>query len=132
MNGYLQLDCWTFLAQTVDVNAGVQYGFVGSLVFASYDVSWQIYDERVPTSGSFYQLTSAATFQWTNDQFLSSCSCTMQYVRVYTDYAPSQLDQFYNLELMNPNSNDITLITEYLIKILYLYFRQPLHLSFPS
>ena len=71
---------------------------------------YTVFKSRIASSGSFYQLISTASFQWTNDPSLYSCLCKMQYVRVYTDYAPSQQDQFTSLALMNPESNYIFLI----------------------
>ena len=68
-----------------------------------------IFKTQTIASGSFYQLTSTATFQWANDVFSYPCNCKMQYVRVYTDYFPSQQDQFVSLALMNTSSNCIIL-----------------------
>ena len=98
-----------FIAQSVDVTAGIQYGS-GYVLLGGSPPPVIGFQGRSPTSGSFYQLTSAATFQWTNDVFTPQCTCKMQYVRVYTDYAPSQQDQFISMALMNPDSNRISFI----------------------
>ena len=95
------------MAQTVDVSAEMQYGFTYTLGSTSSTPPTITFKNRAPTSGSFYQLNSSATFQWTQDAYTLPCDCKMQYVRVYTDYAPSQQDQFISLALMNPSSNRI-------------------------
>ena len=95
-----------FIAQTVDVIANIQYGFIYTLGSTSSSPPLPppiVFKNRSSTAGSFYQLTPAATFQWTNDPHTPQCACKMQYVRVYIDYAPSQQDQFISLALMNPD-----------------------------
>ena len=108
-----------FIAQTVDVSTSMQYGFIYSLGSTSSTSPTIVFQNRAPTAGSFYRLTSIATFQWTNDNYTNTCGCNMQYVRVYTDYAPSQQDQFISLALMNPDSNCNLILSSNLIELSY-------------
>ena len=96
------MNTWIFVAQGVDVSANIQYGF-RYVLGAGYSVT-KDFKTRTPTAGTFYELTSAATFQWTNTADAIDCICKMQYVRVYTDYVPYNEDMMINLALMNPNS----------------------------
>ena len=99
------MNTWIFVAQGVDASANIQYGFRYALG-ASYSVQ-KGFKTRTPTSGNFYALTSAATFQWTKSNAYSQhCTCSMQYVRVYTDYIPYNEDMMINLALMNPDSKN--------------------------
>ena len=99
---YIPLDTWIFVAQGVDSSANIQYGF-RYVLGASYSVT-KVFKTRTPTSGNFYALTSAATFEWTNRGGSQHCICTMQYVRVYTDYIPYNEDMMISLALMDPDS----------------------------
>ena len=101
---YIPLNTWTFIAQGVDPSANIQYRFQ-CILGAGYSVT-KIFKTRTPTSGDIYALTSAATFQWTNDHKKQFCSCLMQYVRAYTDYIPYNKDMMISLALMNPDSKN--------------------------
>ena len=66
-----------------------------------------VFKTRNPSSGTYYALTSAAVFKWTNDDdYYTHCNCKMKYVRVYTDYVPYNQDMMINLALMDPNSKN--------------------------
>ena len=95
------LDSWTFIALGTDVLAGIQYGFRYRLGSSSAVTPTIIFKTR---PGTFYALTSAATFMWTKDSHTSHCNCNMRYVRVYTDYIPYNQDMMISLALMNPDS----------------------------
>ena len=99
------MNTWIFVAQGVDASANKQYGF-RYVLGDSYSVK-KVFKTRNATSGDFYALTSAATFQWTHDGHMNDCKCKMQYVRVYTDYIPYNEDMMVNLALMNPDSNKL-------------------------
>ena len=98
------MNTWIFVAQGVDASANIQYGF-RYVLGPNYSIT-KAFKTRTPTAGTFYALTSAATFQWTHDGQDDSCLCKMQYVRVYTDYVPYNEDMMINLALMNPDSNN--------------------------
>ena len=88
------------MAQSTDVSASTQYGFRLKM-----DDTYAFYT-RNPSSGDFHALASDAIFQWTNDAHTSHCSCKMQYVRLYTEFAPNNQDMIWNLAVMDPDSNN--------------------------
>src|SRR5690349_15176428 len=55
-------------------------------------------------------LLSTTTIAWAGkDTSYAYCGCTMQYVRLYVNYAPNSQDQMLSLALMNPSSKKVLL-----------------------
>ena len=63
-----------------------------------------VFKTRTSSSGTFYELTSAAVFQWTKGDHYEHCNCKMRYVRLYIDFVPYNEDMMISLALMDPNS----------------------------
>ena len=62
---------------------------------------------RPRNDGLLYQLSPSALVTWGGkDPFYSSCSCYLQYVRMYLDWVADSQDKMIDIALMNPNSKE--------------------------
>ena len=103
----LNLNTWVFLALGTDVSENTQYGFRYVLGASPSIKPTAIFKTRSPSSGTFYALTAAGVFHWTNKDYNSHCSCKMRYLRLYTDFVPYNQDMMISLALMDRDSNTL-------------------------
>ena len=84
--------------------------FVYNLIFGSKPSATPAIANQ--SAKGVYNLLPSTVVQWGGkDRKYNSCSCTMQYVRFYVNYAPNTEDQMINLALMNPQSKTLSIIS---------------------
>lgn len=90
---------WVFLAFGTDGTTDTQYGFR----YQPRSVTTQtiIFKDRT-LIGPPYTVSPSCTAFWGGDTFHPSYGQTLQFVRLYIDYVPTNEDQMINLAMMKP------------------------------
>jgi len=99
---------WVYFATGVDSTAKQHYGF--RYYTDGTTIPFQILTSR---TDNFYSLNNANTMFYLGgvpsnypDKMFVSSFCTMQNVRLFLDYIPKTDDEFLNIALMEPGSNN--------------------------
>ena len=95
---------WVFLSTSIDATTNTQYGY---RYYPSSGGSIQGLFKSLTPSGALYTIAPSTTVYWGGGSSGVDCSCIIQYVRIYIDYAANAADQVLNLALMDPSSKII-------------------------
>ena len=93
---------WVFISVFVNSLTNKQYGL---RYYLDHTIRSEkvIYKSRSITSS--YTLSGATTVFWGGDNQFSTCSCHLQYLRVYLNWAVDSQDQLISLALMGADGN---------------------------
>ena len=74
---------------------------------SAHVVTSNLWTKPTSSDNNYYALNSTYKVLWGKDGINSGCNCSMQYIRVYLDYAAQTEEQMINLAVMDRGSNTL-------------------------